>query len=382
MEVIKIAFVGDICPGGVLNGSSSKCISEEVYEYLKIFDIRVGTLESAIGNNFSFDEDKMKKRSNIIFSKDEDIRRIKEIGINIVSLANNHVTDLGPDGLINTIKLLDLNGILHFGAGRNIGEAETPIILKIKDKKIAFIGFYDTTIAPHPASEYLPGVCTSNNLINNIIRSKQLYDYVFVLPHWGFEHIYRPLPRDKKLGYQIIRAGADGVIGSHTHQIQPYIIYKGKPIFFSLGNFLFPDFYQQPPCPIWYPDIPEEINNIPSVQRYLSNIIKPVKHVWRHESRIGIIAEIHVSDKIEVKYKLTYLDKNNRITFLNNGMRYIMILSTLGFIVRFPFYDISFFIMECYLYLRRRIKIIFKLNLLLSKISFLKTFVSNNKINT
>lgn len=370
MEIIKIAFVGDICPGGVLHGSPSNCISAEVSDYLKKFDIRVGTLESAIGENFSFDEDKMEveKWCNIIYAKNEDIRRIKEIGVDIVSLANNHVTDLGPDGLINTINLLDFNSILHFGAGKNRKEAEAPVVFKIKEKKIAFMAFYDTKVAPHPASEQSPGVCNSDNLINNIKKAKKIYDYVFVLPHWGFEYIYRPLPKDKKLGYKIIKAGADGVIGSHTHQIQPYIIYKKRPIFFSLGNFLFPDFYQQPPRPIWYPDLSVDLNTIPSVYKYACNN-KYVKHIWKHESRIGLIAELHISDKIGVNYKLTYLDKNNKVTFLNKIKKYNMILSALSFIVRSPFYDLYFFLSECYLFIRRR--------LLFIRIWFIRHFMAS-----
>lgn len=355
MEIINIVFVGDIFPGGVLHGSSVCCISDEVSDYLKNFDIRVGTLESAIGDNFSFDEDKMKKWSNIIYAKDENIRRLKEIGIDAVSLANNHVTDLGPDGLINTINLLDLNSILHFGAGKNINEAEAPAVTEIKGKKIAFMAFYDTPVAPHPASEQSPGVCTSVNLINNIKKVKNNNDYVFVLPHWGFEYFYRPLPDDRKLGYKIIKAGADGVIGSHTHHIQPYVIYKKRPIFFSLGNFLFPDFYQQPPCPIWYPDLSVDLNTIPSVYKYNCNHKEHVKHIWAYESRIGLIAELHISDKIEVNYKLTYLDENNKITFLNKVKKYNLILFALSFIVRSPFYNLYFFLSECYLFIRRRL---------------------------
>lgn len=366
MEVIKIAFVGDIFPGGVLHGSTSKCVSYEVHEYLKKFDIRVGTLECALGNKFPFDEDKLEKWSNIIYAKDEDIRRIKEIGIDIVSLANNHTTDLGLDGLINTINLLNLNGILSFGAGKDIKEAEAPLVIKIRGKLIAFMSFYDTPIAPHPASEHRPGVCNSDNIINNIQKAKGVYDYVFVLPHWGFEYLYRVLPEDKKCGYRIIEAGADGVIGSHPHQIQPYTTYKKKPIFFSLANFLFPDFYQQPPCPIWYPDGSDDLETIPVVHKYSCNHKEYVKYVWEHKNRIGLIGELYISDKIRVKYKLTYLDENNKINFLGKTKKYVFILSILRFATRCPFYNLFYFLTECLFFIKRRfllIKRCFKIEL-------------------
>jgi len=361
MSIIKIAFVGDICPGGVLHSSCQSCISNEVREHLRKFDLRIGNLESAIGEGFAFDEDKIKKGSNIIYSKNDDIRRIKEIGIDVVSIANNHVTDLGLDGLLNTINILDQNNILHFGAGRNKQEADAPAVIEIKGKEIAIMGFYDTTVAPHPASEHFWGVSTSDNLIERIEKARESYDYVFVLPHWGFEHIYRPLPGDKKLAIRIIEAGADGVIGSHPHRIQPYIIYKKKPIFFSLGNFLFPDFYQQPPCPIWYPDSSSDITNIPHVHEYVSNHKEYVKFIWRKESRIGLIAEFYIEDeKITVNYNLTSLDEQNRIVFLSKKTKYIFLLSALSFFIQLPFYHSVFFLSECYWFLRRKLSIRFK----------------------
>jgi len=339
MSTIKIAFVGDICPGGVLHGSPRTCISKEVVDYLKKFDLRVANLESAIGEGFSFDQDKMRnpKWCNIIYSKDEDVQRLKEIGIDIVSLANNHVTDLGFEGLIHTIQVLDQNNILHFGAGRNNSEADEPVVMNLKGKRFAFLGFYDTEVAPHPATEDSWGVSTSDNLIKRIKKAKEKHDYVFVLPHWGFEHIYRPLPRDRKLAIELIKAGADGVIGSHPHSIQPYIMYKKKPIFFSLGNFLMPDFYQQPPCPIWYPDSSIDVTNIPIVYKYASNHKEHVKYIQRKESRIGLIAEFYISDKIMINYKLTCLNERNEITFLGRTTKYEFILSVLSFLSFFLF---------------------------------------------
>jgi len=355
METIKIAFVGDVFPGGVLHDSSSDCLSTEVSDYLKGFDVRVGNLEAAMGEGFSFDEDKMRLWSNIIYAKDEDVRRIKEMGLDVVSLANNHVTDLGPEGLLNTITLLDANGIRHFGAGRNIQEAESPAVVTIRERQIAFLGFYDTKVAPHPASEESPGVCTSGNIVDRIREAKRMYDYVFVLPHWGFENIYRPLPEMKRLGYEMINAGADGVIGSHTHHIQPYVVYKKRPLFFSLGNFLFPDFYQQPPRPIWYPDPSVDLSGIPSVYDYRRFVDRPVKCVWRRSARIGLVGEVSVSNRTTASYRLTYLDDTNRITFLAKQKKRKLALFCLGLIVRSPLYTTFFFLSECLFFIKRRL---------------------------
>ncbi|NMB50379.1 MAG: hypothetical protein GX997_08010 [Bacteroidales bacterium] len=102
MNNIKIAFVGDIMPGGVLHGISSGYISNRLLTYLNNFDLRIGTLERAIGDNFDFDKRKMKGKKSIIYSKNIDIEKLVLLNIDAVSLANNHVFDLGKDGLYNT----------------------------------------------------------------------------------------------------------------------------------------------------------------------------------------------------------------------------------------------------------------------------------------
>lgn len=354
---IKLAFVGDICPGGVLHGSSNKPIADDVLNYLNRFDLRIGTLESAIGDTYSFDDAKVGTSNNIIYSKDDDIRRLKELCIDIVSLANNHSTDLGLDGLIHTMELLKSHNILYVGAGKNINDAEAPVVVSLKGKKVAFLAFYDTLVAPHPASNELPGVCTSRNLFENIIYSKKQYDYVFVLPHWGFEFIFRPLPKDKNFAHKIINCGADGIIGSHTHQIQPHIYYRNRPIFFSLGNFLFPDFFQQPPGPIWYPDITVSLNHILPVSTYNCNLETYVKFVWKHQYRIGMIAELHISDTIYSCHRLVYLNDDNVIDFLPNSFKYNLILTTLGVFVCSPVYRLFYFLSEVFFFIKRRVRL-------------------------
>jgi len=353
--MIKLAFLGDICPGGVLHGSASSCISAEVAEYLKGFDVRIGTLESALGKDYPFDQMKMAKWGNVIYAEDDDIRRLKELDINIVSLANNHVTDLGLDGLIHTIDVLDRNGVRHFGAGRNIEEAESPAIVELRGIRIALIGFYDTTIAPHPASIEAPGLCTSENIVSIIDEAKRGNDYALVVPHWGFEYMMRPLPRDKRFATKLIAAGADAVIGSHTHQVQPVVVYKKRPVFFSLGNFLFPDFFQQPPCPIWYPDPSVDLTSIPSVSEYVCDHRRHVKYVWKHAFRIGLIASLNISDRIEAAYRLTYLDEQNTIRFLSREKNYRLALSALGLMIRSPLYSPFFFLSECFFFMKRRL---------------------------
>ena len=94
-------------PGGVLPYQENY-VRENIISYMKSFDLRIGTLECAIGNNMEYDQSKMDAEKNIIYARDEDFYRVKELGIDVVSLANNHIYDLGEAGLRNTIELLKL----------------------------------------------------------------------------------------------------------------------------------------------------------------------------------------------------------------------------------------------------------------------------------
>ena len=91
---------------------------------------------------------------------------------------------------------------------------------------------------------------------------------------------------------KMIKAGADAVLGSHTHQIQPLIHYRSKPVCYSMGNFMFPDFYMYPPRPIWYPNSLDEVKNIEDFVGYPDFIEKPTRQVWKPVSRYGCIVDL------------------------------------------------------------------------------------------
>ena len=100
---MRIFIGGDIMPGGVLPYQETY-IDEGLKAMLSQYDFRVGTLECAIGDGLPFDDEKIKGRANIIYARTEDLSRVKELGFDVVSLANNHVFDLGVEGLRNTMQ--------------------------------------------------------------------------------------------------------------------------------------------------------------------------------------------------------------------------------------------------------------------------------------
>ena len=137
---MNLFFCGDIMPGGVLP-YQDHYITLELLDYLKSFDFRIGTLEAAIGTDLPYDPVKMAGRQNIVYARNEDFFRVKEMGFDVVSLANNHVWDLGEEGLRNTIKVLQENGIKYCGAGLNIEEASRPAIIEKDGMKIAILAY-------------------------------------------------------------------------------------------------------------------------------------------------------------------------------------------------------------------------------------------------
>ena len=284
-------------PGGVLP-YQDHYISPELLKHLRLYDFRIGTLESAIGNDFSFDPIKMAGRQNIIFARNEDLFRVKEMGFDVVSLANNHIWDLGEEGFKNTIRLLNDNGIKYCGAGRNAKEAALPAVIEKDGIRVAIFAYcmYNTPWLGYVelATEEKAGVnpLDIDKAVFDIRKAKKEYDMVIVMPHWGREYQYEPLPECIQMAKRMINAGADAVLGSHPHQIQPLVQYKGKPICFSMGNFLFPDFYMRPPRPIWYPDSIDEVQGVEVVVGYPFPIDRPIKQVWNSVSRFGCMVDL------------------------------------------------------------------------------------------
>ncbi len=299
---MRLFFCGDIMPGGVLPYQSTY-ITRELMEYISGFDFRIGTLEAAIGTGFSFDPVKMRGRQNIIYARDEDFFRVKEMGFDVVSLANNHIWDLGEEGLKNTIGVLQENGIKYCGAGMNAREASRPAVIEKGGLRVAVLAYcmYDSPWMGYVelATDEKAGVnpLRIDKVVKDIRDAKKEYDWVIVLPHWGREYRYEPLPECVSLAKEMVKAGADAVLGSHSHQIQPFVHIKGKPVCFSMGNFLFPDFFMHPPRPIWYPESVEEINGIQEVVGYPYPIHQPIKQVWNSVSRYGCTVGLEMDDR-------------------------------------------------------------------------------------
>ncbi len=173
-------------------------------------------------------------------------------GVDVVSLANNHLMDFGAQGLVDTLVTLETARIPYFGAGRNLAEARRPAILTVEGVRVALLGYFflgERNIEPPQvyATETTPGVAghfsdvevMERMLREDILAAKQRADVVLPFFHWGREGTYAPEPYQVRLAHAAIEAGASGVLGSHPHVLQSMELYQGAPVVYSLGNFVF-----------------------------------------------------------------------------------------------------------------------------------------------
>ncbi len=171
----------------------------------------------------------------------------QQLGIDLVTLANNHVFDYGEEAFYDTMTALKDNGVAYIGGGKNLEEAMAAQYYLINGRVIAFVSATraEKNIMTPAAGENSPGVlrCYDTALfVQAIQEAKANSDYVVACVHWGTEYSYTLEEAQTSSAREYIDAGADAIIGAHAHQLQGIEFYNGKPIFYNLGNFWFNDF--------------------------------------------------------------------------------------------------------------------------------------------
>lgn len=161
------------------------------------------------------------------------------MGFNAVTLASNHFRDYGDDGIIHTISLLDNAGLDHVGGGRSFQEAKKVLIKSLNEETISFINCceHEFSIASNEHGGSMPLDIVEISRLIKEARNKT--DYVVVIIHGGNEWYQLPSPRMKQLYRFFVEMGADAVINHHQHCYSGYEFYRGKPIIYGLGNFIF-----------------------------------------------------------------------------------------------------------------------------------------------
>lgn len=160
-------------------------------------------------------------------------------GINVVTLANNHLTDCGRAGVLETLDALSAARVSALGAGVNERAAHAPVIVQAGRLRIGLLAYYwnrrTAATADQPGSAMDP----PEALEADIRSLRDRVDRIVVTFHWGVPYEREPSPQNKAKAHFTIDLGADAVIGHHPHIVQPFEIYRGYPIFYSVGNFAF-----------------------------------------------------------------------------------------------------------------------------------------------
>lgn len=219
-----------------------------IREHMEAADLAVVNLECALTERGK----KLTKNFNFR-GRRELVGILKHGSVDVVSNANNHARDYGDDGIKDTIKTLDEAGIAHFGAGKNLKEARKPLILERNGLKIGFLGYYfqigedmfeppEVYATRHRAGP--AGVFTNRDLFRAMVEEdvQALVPKVdFAVPyfHWGKEGTTEIRPYQIDLARRCIDLGCKAVLGAHPHRLQGVEVYDGKPIFYSLGNFVY-----------------------------------------------------------------------------------------------------------------------------------------------
>ncbi|GAC1445607.1 MAG: CapA family protein [Chloroflexota bacterium] len=160
-------------------------------------------------------------------------------GVDVVTLANNHLLDCGHAGVIETIDALEEAGVAFVGGGRNERLAHEPVIMQAGQYSVGLLGYYWNRRCAARAD--LPGSATDTpaELAADIRNLRPRVDRVVVTFHWGIPYEREPSRDDRAKARLAVDCGADAVIGHHVHVMQPFEVYRGCPIFYGIGNFAF-----------------------------------------------------------------------------------------------------------------------------------------------
>lgn len=235
---VTLVFAGDI----VLDDTAGDMIARGIdpfADFEKVFkdaDIRLGNLECVVATTGSAGD------KNFTFRAHPRVLPVLKRHFDALALANNHSGDFGREAFAEMLGLLAQAQLGHFGGGRNLSEAHTPQLFERHGLRIAVLGYNEFMPRSFEADFNAPGVAWSEDeqVVADIRRARTFYRADLVIPvmHWGWENELTANTRQRQLARLMIDAGADAVIGGHPHVTQDIELYKGKPVIYSVGNFV------------------------------------------------------------------------------------------------------------------------------------------------
>lgn len=261
---MTMLIVGDV----FVRRDDPPSVFQHVKKLLRAADFTLGNLEGSVA-----DSGKVRKKAGAVAWKADarQIAAVEAVGFDAMTVANNHMMDYGEEALLETLANLDRIGIRHTGGGRNFAEAHAPAIVEREGCKVALLGYTSVFMEGWEAGPQSPGLAVMRahtsyqpparyfeapgtppiihtwvapehkaQLSADIAAARQQADIVICTFHWGVSAGFRNLTEYQvELGRHAIDAGADLVFGHHPHVVQGIEVHRGRPIFYSLGNFTF-----------------------------------------------------------------------------------------------------------------------------------------------
>ena len=239
---VTLAFVGDVMladgPGRVIAGGGDPFAA--VAQRLRRADVRIANLECVVARGGQALDKPWTFRAH------PRVLPVLRRHIDVVSVANNHSGDFGRVAFTEMLQRLDAVGLPHVGGGRDLRAAHQPRLIERRGVKIALLAYNEFFPRHFEAGHDHPGVAWSEDeqVVEDIRQARSVHGADVVIPfmHWGQEHEPVANARQRQLARLMIDAGADAVVGTHPHVVQDTETYRGKPIVYSLGNFVFDGF--------------------------------------------------------------------------------------------------------------------------------------------
>lgn len=243
-KTTTIVFAGDVMLAGTMERyydaeGVNRILSEELLDEMKNADICM------VNNEFAFSTrgTPMEDKQYTFRANPQNVQIMLDMGVDIVSLANNHSLDFGTEALEDTFKTLDDAGILYAGAGDSRERAEELQIIEVNGRKFGFLAA--TRVIPVSqwnVENRQPGLFATyddTRLVECVKQAREKCDFLTVYVHWGIEREAYPKEYQTTIAQHCFNAGADLVIGAHPHVLQGIEFMDGKPVFYSLGNYIF-----------------------------------------------------------------------------------------------------------------------------------------------
>jgi poly-gamma-glutamate capsule biosynthesis protein CapA/YwtB (metallophosphatase superfamily) len=235
---VSLVFAGDI----VLDDTAGEVIArgeDPFADFTSVFagaDIRIANLECVVATTGSAGE------KNFTFRAHPRTLPVLKRHFDALALANNHSGDYGREAFAEMLGLLQQSGLAQFGGGHNLSEAHAPLIIERRGLRIALLGYSEFMPRSFEADFDAPGIAWSEDeqVVDDIRKARTQYRADIVIPvmHWGWENEPIANARQRQLARTMVDAGADAVIGGHPHVTQDIEHYRGKPIVYSVGNFV------------------------------------------------------------------------------------------------------------------------------------------------